>query len=210
MCLKKWEGCLKPDKRFSTDFFDVYVSIETTEYGVNIGRGRVIRKDTKECVPVGPYVLSGNKSKEQIEREIYEDMIAKKMFLLTPPPDWNSNIRKILLLIKGITNKTIKFSMDYEHKSLSSDDFTRLFFRHCIQIGRDTRMIVRKIARLDSSERIELLKTSQDYCDGIETPWTIENEYSLRLQAFDYYINPSYDEIEAYKKNFNRIIKSFD
>lgn len=163
------------------------------------GEVAVTRKDTNEEVPVG--AISIGKDKEYVKRELYSAIKKKTSFLANPPPDWNSTVRKVLVQLYKSSQSIIFFASNLDKKNKKHTDEIDDFFLFCNQIEKNTIDLVKKINGLTREERLDLLTISDEYLQGVDNPFTIENESSLRIAVFDYFINPTDEEFEAYKEN---------
>ncbi len=196
-------------EQFGTNFFEVVYSIEKfhTEWK---GQAYLKRKDTNEIIR-GEGVIRRNKEKEIVDKEIYEAIKNKSSFLSTPPPDWNSNIRKILVHLYKSNEPAISYSVSL-NKIIDKDDEKRDniindFYAVCKQLVSDTIEQVREIDMLSSQEKLDLLTINEDiFNKPDEDPWTIENESTLRLRAIEYFIRPSKDQIALNKDQYKKYL----
>jgi hypothetical protein len=182
----------------NNQFFHVTCNIVKV-HGEWKGEIAVTRKDTDEEVPVG--AIAFGKDKERVENELYSAMEEKTTLLATSPPDWNSNVRKVLVHLQNLSNNTIFFASNFDKQKKKDTDAIDDFFHFCKQLKKDTVNLVKNINALSSQERIDLLTISDECLQGDDNPFTIESESSLRIAIFDYFINPTAEEIKVYKEN---------
>lgn len=195
-------------KLYSSEYFEISVSVKQDESGkVWTGEALITRQDTGEEVR-GGCVCYGN-SRESIFHQIQEHLDGTAQTLLTPPPDWNSQARKLLVKHLRMGHAVTNFALLLQNVLGDNDEAEKLIddlFALCSNISSDTISIVKEVTNMNDEERMELLTSDDDVYVKQDDPWNLDDFYA-RLQLFKYFINPSEKEVAQHQLHRDKMGK---
>ncbi|MCP4491932.1 MAG: hypothetical protein GY820_32205 [Gammaproteobacteria bacterium] len=194
------------------DYYRVFCLLTEQDDGKWLARVRVVRKDTEESVKGGFTVFESNKENalESVNSQVKVKLFPK-LEKSGPPSDWDSEVRRTLLLCKKLRSNVFQFGNDIKGFVASCDEEDKFWEKYAVfwkQHAKEAIALSDSIGSLSAEERVELLTSPDSVFTDPSDSRSLE-DIDLRIMVFDFFVKPSELEVTIFEKQKNKLEKRF-
>ncbi len=177
-----------------------------------LARVRVQRNDTEEYVNAGFTVYEQEKEVViEAARERTKIKLLPELVKLGPPPQWDTETRKILLECKIIHSDILDFAELHSRKTISEMDESERGMNYIAfwkKLIKQSISLSKKIDGLSDIERAAILTISDEALSDPSTPSSLE-EIDSCVFVFDFYSNPTKEEFNLHEAQKEKLAKRY-
>jgi len=187
--------------------------ILSEESGKWLARIRITRKDTNEYIR-GGFTVYGNEKNNVKEKTLTKinNLLIPKIEALGCPPEWDTEIRRILVECTKHRRAILKFG-GYCHDCISTqiDDnvFGLEYAKFWQRLINATSILSKRVEQLSPQERINLLVSPDSVFEDPSDSWSLE-DLDSRNMIYGYFANPSEQEKITHETQLKKLNDRFE